>query len=58
MRTLQNGLDTVFQQIAEAVGTRPALQLVLSIGSRLHPAQIRSLPANAIVIQKARRLNC
>jgi zeaxanthin glucosyltransferase len=53
MGTLQNGLDTVFQKIAEAVGTRPALQLVLSIGSSLHPAQIRSLPANAIVIQKA-----
>ena len=53
MGTLQNGLDTVFHQIAEAVGTRPGLQLVLSIGSSLDPAQIRSLPANAIVVQKA-----
>ncbi len=53
MGTLQNGLDTVFHQIGEAVGTRPGLQLVLSIGSSVNPAQIRSLPANAIVVQKA-----
>jgi UDP:flavonoid glycosyltransferase YjiC (YdhE family) len=33
MGTLQNGLESVFTSVAEAVGTRPGMQLVLSIGS-------------------------
>jgi zeaxanthin glucosyltransferase len=54
MGTLQNGLEPVFSTIAEAVGkSAPAMQLVLSIGSSLDPKQIRSLPANAIVVQNA-----
>jgi zeaxanthin glucosyltransferase len=32
MRTLQNGLESVFSTIAEAVSTRPGMQLVLSVG--------------------------
>ena len=53
MGTLQNGLESVFTSIAEAVGTRPGLQLVLSIGPSLDPEKISSLPANSIVVKNA-----
>jgi len=53
MGTLQNGLESVFTSIAEAVGTRPGMQLVLSIGSSLDPEKISSLPANSIVVKNA-----
>jgi zeaxanthin glucosyltransferase len=51
MGTLQNGLESVFTTIAEAVGTRPGMQLVLSIGPSLDPEKISSLPANSIVVK-------
>jgi len=51
MGTLQNGLESVFTSIAEAVGSRPGLQLVLSIGPSLDPEKISSLPANSIVVK-------
>jgi zeaxanthin glucosyltransferase len=53
MGTLQNGLETVFSTIAEAVGTRHGMQLVLSIGSSLDSKQVSSLPANCIVVNNA-----
>jgi MGT family glycosyltransferase len=53
MGTLQNGLESVFSAIAEAVGTRPGMQLVLSIGPSLDPAKIDALPANCIVVNNA-----
>jgi zeaxanthin glucosyltransferase len=53
MGTLQNGLESVFSTIAEAVSTRPGMQLVLSVGPILDPKQIRSLPANTIVVNRA-----
>jgi zeaxanthin glucosyltransferase len=53
MGTLQNGLEDVFNTIAEAVGERPGMQLVLSIGPVLDPQQIKSLPARAIVVNRA-----
>ena len=53
MGTLQNGLESVFTSIAEAVGTRPGMQLVLSIGPSLDPEKISSLPANSIVVNNA-----
>jgi UDP:flavonoid glycosyltransferase YjiC (YdhE family) len=53
MGTLQNGLESVFTSIAEAVGTRPRMQLVLSIGPSLDPEKISSLPANSIVVKHA-----
>jgi zeaxanthin glucosyltransferase len=56
MGTLMNGQDAVFSTISEAVGNRPGLQLVLSIGPNLHPAYIRSVPAKAIVVQQAPQL--
>jgi zeaxanthin glucosyltransferase len=56
MGTLMNGLEGVFSTIAEAVGNRRGLQLVLSIGPNLHPSHIQSVPANAIVVQQAPQL--
>jgi MGT family glycosyltransferase len=53
MGTLQNGLEHVFSTIAEAVGARPGLQLVLSVGPYLNAAGIKSLPPNAIVVNYA-----
>jgi len=53
MGTLQNGLETVFSTIAEAVGERPGMQPVLSIGPALDPGQIKNLPAGAIVVKSA-----
>jgi MGT family glycosyltransferase len=53
MGTLQNGLESVFTSIAETVGTRPGMQLVLSIGPSLDPEKISSLPANSIVVKNA-----
>jgi zeaxanthin glucosyltransferase len=53
MGTLQNGLESVFTTIAEAVGNRPGMQLVLSIGPSLDPAKISSLPGNCIVVKNA-----
>ena len=51
--TLQNGLESVFQIIAEAVGDRPGMQLVLSIGPALDPEKITPLPPNSIVVKNA-----
>ena len=56
MGTLMNGQDVVFSTISEAVGHRPGLQLVLSIGPNLHPANIKSVPDKAIVVQQAPQL--
>ncbi|MEA2264056.1 MAG: zeaxanthin glucosyltransferase [Acidobacteriaceae bacterium] len=53
MGTLQNGLESVFSTIAEAVGRRRGMQLVLSIGPTLDPQQVQSLPANSIVVNDA-----
>ncbi len=57
MGTLMNGLEAVFSTISEAVGNRPGLQLVLSIGPNLHPSHIQSVPANAVVVQQAPQLD-
>ena len=51
--TLQNGLESVFSAIAEGVGDRSGMQLVLSVGTLLDPKRIRSLPKNAIVVSNA-----
>jgi zeaxanthin glucosyltransferase len=53
MGTLQNGLKSMFSTIAEAVGPRPGMQLVLAIGPVLDPLEITSLPTNAIVVNRA-----
>jgi len=56
MGTVQNGLYNVFRTIAEAVGLHRDVQLVLSIGNRLDPDQIGTLPSNAIVVRQAPQL--
>jgi zeaxanthin glucosyltransferase len=53
MGTLQNGLESVFSAIAQAVKPRPRMQLVLSIGDSLDSKQLSSLPANCIVVSRA-----
>lgn len=53
MGTLQNGLESVFNTIAEAVGTRREMQLVLSIGPALDSKYIGSLLPNCIVVNHA-----
>ena len=53
MGTAQNGLEGVFNTIAQAVGELAGVQLVLSIGPVLDPQQIKSLPASAIVVNRA-----
>jgi MGT family glycosyltransferase len=53
MGTLQNGLEPTFSTIAEAVRTRPGMQLVLSIGESLDPRRINSLPSSCIVVRNA-----
>jgi zeaxanthin glucosyltransferase len=50
METLQNGLESVFSTIAQAVGERAGFQLVHSIGPVLNPQQIMSLSTSAIVV--------
>jgi MGT family glycosyltransferase len=57
MGTLQNGLESVFSRIAEAVGTRPGIQLVLSIGPALDATKINSLPSNSIVVSNAPQMD-
>jgi MGT family glycosyltransferase len=56
MGTLQNGLDYVFNTIAEAVGRHSDMQLVLAIGANLETRQIASLPPNAVVVNHAPQL--
>jgi zeaxanthin glucosyltransferase len=53
MGTLQNGLESAFSTIAEAAGSRPGTQLVLSIGPSIDPTKIGPLPANCIVVSNA-----
>jgi MGT family glycosyltransferase len=53
MGTLQNGIEAVFNAIAQAVKPRPGMQLVLSIGDSLDAKQISSLPPNCIVVNRA-----
>jgi MGT family glycosyltransferase len=54
--TLQNGLEEIFSTIAEGVGDRAGVQLVLSVGPFLDVEKITSLPQNAIVVQQAPQL--
>jgi zeaxanthin glucosyltransferase len=56
MGTLQNGLEAVFSTIAEAVGPRPGVQLVMSVGPAIDPKRVTSLPGNAIVVNGAPQL--
>ena len=54
--TLQNGSETLFRTIAEAVAPLNA-QLVLSLGGGLDPARLGTLPGNPIVVGYAPQLD-
>jgi zeaxanthin glucosyltransferase len=56
MGTLQNGLVSVFREIAGAARTHKGFQFVLSIGSQLEPEQISPVPHDAIVVKSAPQL--
>jgi MGT family glycosyltransferase len=56
MGTLQNGNPDLFNTIAAALSKHKGLQLVLAIGNRLSPEQIRPVPKNAIVVNNAPQL--
>jgi MGT family glycosyltransferase len=53
MGTVLNRIESIFNTIAEAVGTQPGTQLVLSTGPALDPQTIKSLPPNSIVVRSA-----
>ncbi len=56
MGTLQNGVASVFREIATAAAKYKDMQMVLSIGNNLDREQIGSLPSNAIVVNIAPQL--
>jgi MGT family glycosyltransferase len=51
--TLVNGLEHVYKAILEAVAKLPEVQLVLSVGSNVDPADLGPIPSNAIVVAAA-----
>lgn len=50
MGTAQNGIESVFDAITEAVGQHRGTQLVLSTGPFIHPQSLKAVPANAIIL--------
>ena len=51
--TLVNGLDYVYKTILEAVGKLRDAQVVLSIGTNIHPDSLEPIPQNTIVVRRA-----
>jgi zeaxanthin glucosyltransferase len=56
MGTILNGRVDVFRAIAAAMAKQKDLQLVLSVGEQIDPAQIGLVPSNAIIVKKAPQL--
>jgi zeaxanthin glucosyltransferase len=56
MGTILNGRIDVFQTIVEAVAKNKGLQLVLSVGDQIDPAQLEPAPKNAIIVKQAPQL--
>jgi zeaxanthin glucosyltransferase len=56
MGTILNGRVDVFRTIVAAVAKHKDLQLVLSVGEQIDPAQIGLIPSNAIIVKKAPQL--
>jgi zeaxanthin glucosyltransferase len=54
--TLVNGLDHVYKAILEATTELPEFQLVLSVGQRINPDELRPIPSNAIIVRTAPQL--
>jgi len=53
MGTLVNGLNKVYGAILEAVGEFPEMQVVLSVGRNVSPADLGPIPSNTIVVRVA-----
>jgi len=56
MGTILNGRVDVFRTIVGAFTKHRDLQLVLSVGENIDPAQIGPVPGNAIIVKKAPQL--
>jgi MGT family glycosyltransferase len=56
MGTILNGRVDVFHTIVAALSKHKDLQLVLSVGDQIDPAQIGPVPSNAIIVKKAPQL--
>jgi zeaxanthin glucosyltransferase len=56
MGTILNGRVDVFRTMAGALARHNDLQLVLSVGENVDPAQIGPVPGNAIIVKKAPQL--
>jgi zeaxanthin glucosyltransferase len=54
--TLVNGLDHAYRAILEATKELPEVQLVLSVGQSVNPAELRPVPSNAIIVRAAPQL--
>ncbi|MBB6146643.1 MGT family glycosyltransferase [Silvibacterium bohemicum] len=51
--TLLNGLEEIYKTILAAVRLLPDVQLVLSVGKNINPADLGPIPSNAIVVSTA-----
>jgi MGT family glycosyltransferase len=51
--TLVNGLDDVYKHILEAVKPLKDVQVVLSVGKNINPANLGPMPSNTIVVRSA-----
>jgi zeaxanthin glucosyltransferase len=51
--TLVNGIESIYKIILSALGKRPELQAVLSIGKNIQVAGLGPIPSNVIVVEKA-----
>jgi zeaxanthin glucosyltransferase len=56
MGTILNGRVDVFRTIAAAAARHRDMQLVLSVGNQVDPAQIGPVPGNAIIVKRAPQL--
>src|ERR1700752_5148222 len=56
MGTILNGRVDVFRTIAAAAAKHRDVQLVLSVGNQVDPAQLGPVPSNAILVQRAPQL--
>jgi MGT family glycosyltransferase len=56
MGTILNGRLDVFRTIVAALAKHKDLQLVLSVGDQVDPAEIGPVPSNAIIVKQAPQL--
>ena len=56
MGTILNGRVDVFRTIVAALARNPGVQLVLSVGDRINPADLGPVPKNTIIAQRTPQL--